>query len=83
MSYKSYPTFNDTPDAAIRTWNRLQQMYNINADKGEEEATAYAEQFDQKSKNAMYILARYIGVKGYETVKREFMRGDHSTLMEA
>lgn len=62
MSYKNYPTFDDTPDAAIRTWNRLQTMFNLNEDKGPEEATAYAEQFDQKSKNAMYILARYVSV---------------------
>lgn len=77
------PTFDDIQDAALRTWNRCAVAFNLASDKGPEASEKYLNKFDDISKKQMYIMFEYIKMKGYETVKREINRGQHSTVIEA
>lgn len=70
-------TFDDIENATLRTWNRCATASNLLEDKGQDAVEKYMNKFDQRSKRQMLILFEYIKLKGYETVRKEVMRGEH------
>ncbi len=70
-------TFDEVENTTLRVWNRCATAFNLAEDKGDDAVAKYMEKFDQKGKRQMLIMFNYIKLKGYETVKKEVMRGEH------
>jgi len=72
------PTFNDVANPTLRTWNRLNIIYNMKEMKSNSLATRYAERFNKKDKIALLRMASKVANDGYETVRREILRTRNS-----
>lgn len=70
-------TFDEIENTTLRTWNRCRMAFNLCEDKGPEASEKYMNKLNPRAKKQMLIMFEYIKAKGYETVKKEVMRGEH------
>lgn len=68
------PTFNDVANPTLRTWNRLNVIYNMKEMSNNNIATRYANRFNKKDKIALLRMASKVANDGYENVRREILR---------
>lgn len=68
------PHFNDIANPTLRTWNRLNVIYNMKEMANEGMASHYAKRFNKKDKIALLRMAAKVANDGYETVRREILR---------
>lgn len=72
------PHFNDIANPTLRTWNRLNVIYNTKEMLNEGVASRYASRFNKKDKIALLRMAARVANDGYETVRREILRTRNS-----
>lgn len=72
------PTFNDVREPTLRTWNRLNVIYNMKEMTTGKLSSRYAEQFNKKDKIALLRMAVRVVNDGYENVRREIIRTRNS-----
>lgn len=72
------PTFNDVKDPILRTWNRLNIIYNMKEMANNHLSTRYAERFNKKDKIALLRMAAKVANDGYENTRREILRTRNS-----
>ncbi len=78
-NYKGYPTHSETKDPTLRSFNRIQTLEAINGDVGEVVAQRYIEQFTEKERKELLVMAVWIKREGRESV----IRSINNTTMEA
>lgn len=68
--WKHYSLFNEIEDSRLRVWNRCAAIFNLAKDRGPQEATLYAQQFDEIEKKQIQAMFNLISVQGYEATRR-------------
>lgn len=76
MKKSNSPRFDDVQSVSLRTWNRCSVVFNLRADAGDAEATAYVAQFDDISRQQIKAMFDYIMLKGYNAVRCEVTNGE-------
>jgi hypothetical protein len=76
-NYKGYSLFNDIEDRKMRAFNRVVTMVNINDDLGEDDANIYIQSVESNSQRDMAIMAKWIGVDGRESVRKQIIKGQY------
>ena len=71
-----YSTFDEIRDPNLRTWNRLNAMFNMKEVFGEQSQMAlnYLKKFTQQDRILLAKMAININQNGYENTRREIMR---------
>lgn len=72
--FRGYNLFKDVTNPLIRTWNRLNTIFNIKEDHGNAVAVGYSKQLSKNDRASIMIMANYVTVKGYENARREIFR---------
>ena len=71
-----YSTFDEIRDPTLRTWNRLNVMFNMKEVFGPQSQMSlnYLKKFSQGDRVLLAKMAIDIGKNGYENTRREIMR---------
>lgn len=69
-NFKGNPLFNNVKDVRLQTWNRCAIVFNLTADRGPEDARAYAKQFNEEDRLRMSNMFKMIKQYGYETIRK-------------
>lgn len=72
--FHGYSMFNDVLNPSIRTWNRVNTIYNIKEQHGSVLSSRYAQKLGKTALVQIYALMLGIKEKGYEEVRREIFR---------
>lgn len=67
-NFKGFPLHNEVDNNMQRSFNRLNTALNINDALGENEAGLYFEEFDQKARLEIVLMAKYIKEQGRDAV---------------
>jgi len=63
--------FRDIKSPAVRAWNQLHHMHNMEQDTSEQEAKVYYANLSKPEQDNLATLSRYIGIMGEEFVSKE------------
>lgn len=72
--YRGYNLFNDVANSTIRTWNRLNTIFNIKEEHGNAIAVGYTKQLSKEDGASILLMANYVTAKGYENTRREIFK---------
>lgn len=74
MIRMDYPTYEEITNPSVRYWNICNTLFNINEEHSEQFKRDYLKKFDDKERFSIYLMLKYIAVKGHSYVKREIFR---------
>jgi hypothetical protein len=69
-----YSNFNDVTDPVLRSWNRLNTLYNIRERFRGDVYQTYRDQFEKDDLISILKMGLRVEVEGYENVRREMMK---------
>lgn len=76
--FKGYPTFDDVKNPTLRTWNRMNVIFNMKEFlKNNDMVTRYMQKFNKDDQLAIGRLAIKIKKNGYENTRREIIRNNN------
>lgn len=76
VEYGGYPLFNEIKNPTLRTWNRVNVIYNMKEFlRNNALAVKYAQQFTRNEQLAIHTMLLEIYRYGYEATRRTIIRG--------
>ena len=75
-----FPTFDEVRNPTLRTWNRLNIMFNMKEIFGPQSRMAlnYLKKFSAKDQTDLAKLAIIVNKNGYENTRREIVRNNNA-----
>ena len=73
--FNVYPLFNDVKNPTLRTWNRLNIIYNMKKLVGNAVSQKYTGKFKHDDLARIMKLSKHIETNGYEQTRRDIMKG--------
>ena len=71
--------FTDIQDLKLQVYNRVVMLYNTAKDSGEEAGKEYLAQFSEGERKQMFLMSKYIKLKGAKEVARELVNSVEPT----
>ena len=79
MTKNEVSNFNEVQDLKLQVYNRVVVLYNTTKDNGEDAGKEYLSQFSEGERKQMFLMSRYIKLKGAKEVARELVGGTEPT----
>lgn len=77
--FKGYSTFDEIKNPVLRTWNRMNIIFNMKESfKDNNMVTRYMQKFSREDQLAIGFLAIKIKKNGYENTRREIIRNNNA-----